>query len=155
MAESAGKVGKSGSGKEATRHSPGASQSATPGVAHAGNQAVQRAVRQQSAAPSPAAASLVQQARGGPGLPLDSSAQAGLPRAFGDLSDVRLHTDRTADDAARSLNARAFTVGRDIFFRGNAYSPGAPESNRLIAHESAHVVQQRSAGPGENPVFQP
>jgi hypothetical protein len=57
-----------------------------------------------------------------------------------DLQTVRLHTDGKAHDAARQVSARAFTIGTDIFL-----GPGErPNDLRLIAHEAAHVVQQRS-----------
>ena len=34
-----------------------------------------------------------------------------------DFGGVRLYTDAQADQLARSLQARAFTTGQDIFFR--------------------------------------
>ena len=33
-----------------------------------------------------------------------------------DFGDVRLHTDSGAAEAARDVRARAFTMGRDIYF---------------------------------------
>ncbi|MCL6435939.1 MAG: DUF4157 domain-containing protein [Leptolyngbyaceae cyanobacterium HOT.MB2.61] len=59
-----------------------------------------------------------------------------------DLSDVNVHTDAKADWLNRSLNSLAFTSQRDIFFRQNAYNPGHPTGQKLLAHELAHVVQQ-------------
>jgi hypothetical protein len=55
---------------------------------------------------------------------------------------VRLHVDAEADRLAATLGARAFTSGRDIFFRSGAYAPGRPDGQRLLAHELAHVPQQ-------------
>src|SRR5690606_7200429 len=52
-----------------------------------------------------------------------------------------------ADDAARKLDALAFTRGSDIYFRSGAYDPESEPGKRLLAHELAHVVQQR---PGIN-----
>ncbi len=77
----------------------------------------------------------------GHGTPLDGSNQTRWEHAFGaTLDDVRLHRDTAADQLSRSLGARAFTLGTDIFFRGDA----GPQDSGLLAHEIAHVVQQRS-----------
>jgi len=75
------------------------------------------------------------------GTPLDPSMQKTLESSMGaDLSDVRLHNDRTAHDAADALNARAFTHGSDIWL-GKGESA---DDLGLMAHEAAHVVQQGS-----------
>lgn len=66
------------------------------------------------------------------------------PRFGQDFSDVRIHTDAKADDAARSVNARAFTLGQDIVFRAGEYQPATRDGKRLLAHELTHVVQQRT-----------
>jgi hypothetical protein len=42
----------------------------------------------------------------------------------------------------RSLSARAFTTGQDIFFKQGEYSPGSSGGRELLAHELTHVVQQ-------------
>jgi hypothetical protein len=61
-----------------------------------------------------------------------------------DLSLVRLHhTGAEAERACRALRARAFTVGSDIYFGAGAFAPHTPAGLRLLAHEVAHVVQQR------------
>jgi hypothetical protein len=65
-----------------------------------------------------------------------------------DFRPVRVHTDSRAAEAARDLEARAFTVGRDVVFGAGEYAPDAGEGRRLLAHELAHVVQQWEAGPG-------
>jgi hypothetical protein len=59
-----------------------------------------------------------------------------------DFSSVKVHTDRRVADLARSLHARAFTVGERIAFAQGSYRPAAPEGARLLAHELSHVVQQ-------------
>jgi hypothetical protein len=64
------------------------------------------------------------------------------PRFGADFSQVRLHTDARAADTAKSINAKAFTVGRDIAFGAGQYAPESPEGQRLLAHELTHVVQQ-------------
>ncbi|MEU4195416.1 DUF4157 domain-containing protein [Kribbella sp. NPDC026611] len=59
------------------------------------------------------------------------------------LGEVRVHTGpRSAESAAR-LGARAYTVGNDIVFGRGEYAPGDAGGRRLLAHELAHVVQQR------------
>ncbi|HSI59401.1 MAG TPA: DUF4157 domain-containing protein [Ideonella sp.] len=82
-----------------------------------------------------------------PGQALDGSARAAMERGFGhDFSDVRLHTGPQAAASARAVNALAYTVGRNVVFGAGQYAPGARAGQRLLAHELAHVVQQRSAG---------
>jgi hypothetical protein len=66
------------------------------------------------------------------------------PRLGHNLGEVRLHTDSRAAQLTQSLQARAFTVGRDIFFGAGEYAPQTVEGKRLIAHELTHVLQQRS-----------
>jgi hypothetical protein len=63
------------------------------------------------------------------------------------FDDVRIHEGGAADDASKKIDALAFTRGNDIYFRTGAYDPESAEGKRLIAHELAHVVQQR---PGVN-----
>jgi hypothetical protein len=58
------------------------------------------------------------------------------------LAQVRLHDHAAAGAAARSIDARAFTLGADIAFAPGEYAPGTTEGRRLLAHELAHVVQQ-------------
>lgn len=62
------------------------------------------------------------------------------------LGQVRIHADGEADALARSVSAKAFTTGQDIFFRAGAYNPDSPEGLRLLAHEVTHTVQQ-ATGP--------
>jgi hypothetical protein len=64
-----------------------------------------------------------------------------------DFSDVNVHTDGQSDHLNRQLNAKAFTVGNDIFFRGGEYSPGSDQGQRLISHELTHVAQQGAGLP--------
>jgi hypothetical protein len=87
-------------------------------------------------------------ARGG-GRALDRSVSHHVGSALGDsLSDVRIHADGAAAALARSVSARAFTVGRDIFFGPGEYRPATPAGRELLTHELVHVVQQRNAAPG-------
>ncbi len=66
------------------------------------------------------------------------------------LDDVRIHSDVTANGLARDMDARAFTIGRDIFFGAGELAPDKPAGRHLLAHELAHVLQQRAA-PGPVP----
>lgn len=64
------------------------------------------------------------------------------PHLGQDLGGVRMHTDRAAGEAADALNAKAFTVGKDVFFGPGQYDPDSSGGLHLIAHEVAHTVQQ-------------
>ena len=86
----------------------------------------------------------IQHATTGGGTPLYPGAVSRMGAAFSaDFSSVRVHTGSAADDVASKLNAHALTAGADILFRSGAYKPGTQSGDRLIAHELAHVVQQR------------
>jgi len=86
--------------------------------------------------------SAIHRARSG-GQPLLDGLLLPMERAFGaDFGGVRVHTDGVADSLNRSLQARAFTTGQDIFLRQGEYQPGSSEGQRLLAHELTHVVQQ-------------
>jgi hypothetical protein len=79
-----------------------------------------------------------------PGRPLDADTRAFMEPRFGyDFSGVRIHNDSKASDSARAVNALAYTVGNHIVMGGGQYSPEASSTRRLLAHELAHVVQQR------------
>jgi hypothetical protein len=83
----------------------------------------------------------------GGGRRLDSRVRSRVESAFGtSFGDVHVHTDSTAGDLAAELGARAFTVGSDIAFGRGEYRPGTPVGDAVIAHELAHVVQQRGGG---------
>jgi hypothetical protein len=79
------------------------------------------------------------------GQPLPEEARAFFePRLGHDFGQVRVHTDSSAAMTAKSLNARAFTAGRDIAFGKGQYAPEMNEGKRLLAHELVHTVQQRA-----------
>jgi len=79
-----------------------------------------------------------------PRQPLDTATRAFMePRLGHDFSRVRVHADSMASESARALHARAYTVGRNIVFAREQYVPGSAASNRLLAHELTHVVQQQ------------
>ena len=99
------------------------------------------------AAPAPATAGASRAIHAlGPGRPLPEAERAGFESRFGaDLSGVRLHDDAAGDRAARSIDARAFTLGNDVAFARGERQPGTPGGDRLMAHELAHVVQAGGA----------
>jgi hypothetical protein len=63
-----------------------------------------------------------------------------------DFSQIRVHADETAAEAAHALHANAFATGKDIVFGQGRYAPGTSEGRRLLAHELIHSVQQGAAG---------
>jgi Domain of unknown function (DUF4157) len=88
----------------------------------------------------------------GSGHTLDPAARERLAAHVGDdLGDVRVHTDTTADALARSVSARAFTTGTDVYFAAGEYRPGTRDGDSLLAHELTHVTQQRGA-PSSGPL---
>ncbi|HEU5003849.1 MAG TPA: DUF4157 domain-containing protein [Actinomycetota bacterium] len=92
------------------------------------------------------------------GQPLDPAARSAMEARFGhDFSRVRVHADPAGARSARALNARAYTAGEHIVFASGTYAPGTLAGERLLAHELAHVVQQRTgqvdAGPGPGTVW--
>jgi hypothetical protein len=91
----------------------------------------------------------------GRGRALGGSERGRMEEAFGSsFADVRVHTDSVAADLADRSGARAFSIGRSIAFGAGEYRPGTLEGDALIAHELAHVIQQRDApaGGGAAPV---
>jgi hypothetical protein len=79
-----------------------------------------------------------------PGRPLDGDTRGFFELRFGhDLSAVRIHTDARAAQSARQVNAAAYSVGSDVVFDHGMFAPQTLAGRRLIAHELAHVLQQR------------
>src|SRR5271169_4838553 len=65
------------------------------------------------------------------------------------FADVKIYSDREANQSALALHSRAYTVGNTISFAAGEYRPGTAEGRHLLAHELSHVIQQRSiAAPG-------
>jgi len=78
----------------------------------------------------------------GSGQGLDAGMRDFMEDRFGaDLGGVRIHADGEAAELSRGLNARAFTLGSDIFFGAGHYRPETSEGRHLIAHELTHVRQ--------------
>ena len=82
----------------------------------------------------------------GHGGALDAAVRERVGATLDDpLADVRVHTDEHADALARSVSARAFATGADIFFARGEYRPATASGDALLAHELTHVVQQRGS----------
>lgn len=65
-----------------------------------------------------------------------------------DFGQVKVHTDDRAVESARAVDARAYTVGRDIAFGQGQYAPQTLEGRRLLAHELTHVLHQTGGSKG-------
>ncbi len=77
------------------------------------------------------------------GAPLPHALRSFFEPRFGrDFSNVRLHRGSAAEEAASSINARAYTLGQNIAFGPGQFAPGSPRGKELIAHELTHTVQQ-------------
>lgn len=84
--------------------------------------------------------------RSGPGRPLPENVRDRLGgNNERDFSKVRVHNDEAAQQAARMMGARAFTIGDSIYFGEAEYNPSTSEGFRLLAHEAGHTIQ--SDGP--------
>jgi hypothetical protein len=82
------------------------------------------------------------------GRTLPAGIQGPFEAAMGvPLGGVRVHAGRTADELSERLGATAFTTGRDVFFRGGLPDVTTSSGAHVLAHELAHVVQQRSGAP--------
>jgi hypothetical protein len=79
----------------------------------------------------------------GSGQPLPESVRAYFNPLFGeDFVQVRVHKNSETAEMARELNAKAFTIGRNIVFGSGQYSPETQAGKKLLAHELTHVVRQ-------------
>jgi len=83
-----------------------------------------------------------------PGQPLDVGMREFMEQRLGEnFGRVRIHLDGAADEAVRSVGAKAFTKGSQIVFGAGHYSPDTAKGRWLLAHELAHVAQTH---PGES-----
>lgn len=79
------------------------------------------------------------------GKSLDPGIESRMGKAMGaDFSNVKIHTNNTADSLNQSIQARAFTTGNNIFFRQGEYQPQNKSGQELLAHELTHTIQQGS-----------
>ena len=87
----------------------------------------------------------VQSAISSGGNPLDRATRNFFePRLGSDLSAVRVHTGGAAAESAKTINAKAYTLGSNIVFGSGEYEPDSDGGKHLLAHELAHVSQSSS-----------
>ncbi|WP_018681898.1 DUF4157 domain-containing protein [Actinokineospora enzanensis] len=73
------------------------------------------------------------------GRPLDTPVREEMESRMGeDFSDVRVHTDTSAQRSAEEIGARAYTSGNHVVAGAGGLD------KHTLAHELTHVVQQRS-----------
>jgi hypothetical protein len=105
--------------------------------------------KRKGAAGGAAAGERVQLARG---RPLEADVRSRMEGALGgDFGGVRIHDDQAAARAAGRRDALAFTLGTDVAFGSGQYRPGTPVGDALLAHELAHVMQQRTPSEASPP----
>ena len=87
--------------------------------------------------------SIVREVLRSPGQPLNAETRAYMEPRFGhDFSQVRVHTDVTANRSSELIRAQAYTIGHDVVFGEGTYQPATTSGRRLIAHELTHVAAQ-------------
>src|ERR1700724_405492 len=114
---------------------------------------VMSAFRRRTSAAPDAVPPIVHEVLRSPGRPLDAATRAFMEPRFGhDFSAIRVHTDTRAALSAAAVGAHAYSVGREVVMGSGAYQPTSGDGRLLLAHELAHVVQQRddAVGPSEN-----
>jgi hypothetical protein len=91
--------------------------------------------------------SLIDQPLLSPGHPLASPLRRNLERHLGhDLTDIRIHDDAEAAALTEAVGAQAFVLGSHVFFAAGRFEVSTETGRRLLAHEAAHVVQNRRGG---------
>lgn len=84
------------------------------------------------------------------GSPLQPEIRAKMGARFGhDFSSVRIYSDSSAARATSAAGANALTFGNQILLGAGRYAPGSRDTERLLSHELAHVVQQERFGSGD------
>ncbi len=91
---------------------------------------------------------IVHEVLNSPGQPLDTATRAFMePRFHHDFSGVRVHADGRAAESAQAVSALAYTVGKNVVFDHGQFNPHSDTGRKLLAHELAHVVQQKPDSP--------
>lgn len=108
--------------------------------------AVHRKAAQTLAADEATVTERLRAAQQDPGTVLPAQLRAELAAALGvgldALGAITVHAGPAAADAAQTIAARAYTIGRDIYFASGAYDPESDAGRRLIAHEVVHAAGQ-------------
>lgn len=90
---------------------------------------------------------VTQQTKSSSGRPLDSKTRSSFEPSFGySFGDIRIFADESAAELSQSVNARAFTLGNDMYFGADEYDPDTVEGQHLLAHELTHTIQQSRFG---------
>jgi len=80
----------------------------------------------------------------GPGRQLAEPVRVEMEERLGaDFTDVRVHTGAAAHASAEGLGARAYTAGSHIVFQQGFGDGTTAAGKAVLAHELAHVIQQR------------
>jgi hypothetical protein len=86
------------------------------------------------------------------GAPLPADTRRLMEWRLGhDFGQVRVHADGEASTLAAEMDARAVTIGDDIFLGSGQTLTDTDEGMRLLAHELTHVAQQRLGGAPASP----
>lgn len=86
------------------------------------------------------------------GAPLAADVRAELEGRFGEnLGDVCVHDGPAAAEAADAVSAHAFTFGAHMVFGRGRFDAVTSAGRALLAHEVAHVIQQRRGGLSPEP----
>lgn len=153
--QKAGEVGgvEGAVGLIADEEAPGEIEETDEGETDEGEEAVQaKEVQGQTPQVTPQLQTQIDTIRGG-GQALPASTRAFMEPRFGyDFRQVRVHTDEQATQSAESMNALAYTSGRDIVFGPGQYKPETTGGQQLLAHELTHVVQQEQDALSLKPV---
>lgn len=87
------------------------------------------------------------------GRPLEPKLREDMEQRIGhDFSRVRVHSSKSAEQSARDINARAYTIRNDIVFGAGQFAPRANKGRQLLAHELVHVVQQSPSTNGHSDI---
>lgn len=89
-----------------------------------------------------ASASVLKPSNSGRGL-TQPERQFFEPRFGRSLNHVRLHNNAHAQQAAASINAKAYALGSDIVLGAKAEPTDTVAGRHLLAHELTHVLQQQ------------
>lgn len=83
------------------------------------------------------------EAAAGPTWPIDPDVRRALRARFDyDFGAIRVHAGASSASAARSIGARAYTLGNDIHLGAEAALLQGSDRRRLLVHEAVHTVQQ-------------